>query len=90
MFSTQLNSDLLIICANLSVIADVKKPTEPSWPVGFFVALVLSRCPIAEIKNYRFQVLALLPQLKKLDFAGVSAKDRESAQTFLKFFGSTL
>mmetsp|Transcript_2064 Transcript_2064/g.7438 ORF Transcript_2064/g.7438 Transcript_2064/m.7438 type:complete len:294 (+) Transcript_2064:362-1243(+) len=52
-------------------------------------SLTLHGCPVAETKNYRFQVLALLPQLRKLDFTGVTAKDRETAESFVKFFGNT-
>lgn len=53
-------------------------------------SLTIHGCPVSEIKNYRFQVLAILPQLKNLDFSGVTKKDIETAKTFIQFFGNKI
>ena len=47
-------------------------------------ALTLHSNPLCQAKHYRTRVIALLPQLAKLDTAPVTPADREKAATWLK------
>lgn len=48
--------------------------------------LTLHGNPIDEIKNYRFHVISVLPNLKNLDFTAITPQDRETAEVYEKMF----
>lgn len=49
-------------------------------------ALSLYGNPVDQIKNYRFYVLALLPNLRNLDFIAITRGDQENAATLKSIF----
>lgn len=66
-------------------IADMKQVAKLS-PLKLRT-LTLHGNPIQQnIKNYRFHVLCLVPQLKSLDFSTVTPQDRDTAKTFKTIF----
>ncbi|KAL0481241.1 developmentally-regulated LLR repeat protein [Acrasis kona] len=73
--------DLEVLYLHGNNISEVKEITRLS-KFKNLRSLTLHGNPLDEVRNYRYHILALLPSLKILDFAAVTKKDVDTANTF--------